>query len=110
MQPYEDLDAFRVSHELTLAVHRTVARIQERDPDLASQLWGSALWCSGRIVRGSAFGNRRMFAMSLDRAVAALTELGYYLSLGQALGLVTEEEYREIESMRAERRSIPASC
>src|SRR5881398_2803999 len=60
---YEDLDAFKACHQLTLAVHRLAEKLEERDATLSGHLWAAALCASSRIARGSAFRNRRMFAM-----------------------------------------------
>jgi four helix bundle protein len=100
MQAYEQLDAFRVCHELTVRAYRAAEQIDERDPELAAQLWSAALIASGRIARGAGFGNRRMFAFCLDRTLGALSEVGYHLNLARALNLVKEETQRELESLR----------
>src|SRR6266496_3996771 len=36
VSPYEDLDAFKACHQLTLAVHRVVEMLEERDAALAA--------------------------------------------------------------------------
>src|SRR5256712_12830064 len=59
---YEDLDAFKACHQLTLAVHRLAEKLEERDATLSGHLWAAALCTSSRIARRSAFRNRRMFA------------------------------------------------
>src|SRR4029077_3257541 len=69
---YEDLDAFKACHQLTLAVHRLAERLEERDATLSGHLWAAALCASSRIARGSAFRNRRMFAACVDRTLSAL--------------------------------------
>jgi four helix bundle protein len=100
MVPYQELDAFKVSHELTLRVHVIVEQIGKRDAELAGQLWLAALFASGRIARGAAMGNRRMFAYCLDRTLGALSELGYHLNVARSLELLPEAAHREIEGLR----------
>ncbi len=100
MLAYEQLDAFRVCHELALRAHRAAEQIDERDPELAAQLWTAALIASGRIARGAGFGSRRMLALCLDRSLGALAEVGYHLKMARALDLMTEETERELESLR----------
>lgn len=100
MRAYEKLDAFRLCHELALRTYRVAEQLDERDPDLAAQLWSAALMASGRIARGAGFANRRMFALCLDRTLGALAELGYHLKIARALELMTDETERELESLR----------
>jgi len=100
MLAYESLDAFRVCHDLTLRVYRTAEQIDERDPELAAQLWGAGLIASSRIARGAGCGNRRMFALCLDRTLGALAEMGYHLKMARTLDYLTEETERDLESLR----------
>jgi four helix bundle protein len=100
MLPFEQLDAFKVCHELALRAYRVAEQMDERDPELAAHLWSAALFASGRIARGAGFGNRRMFALCLDRTLGALSEVGYHLQMARALDLVTEETERELEGLR----------
>ena len=100
MLPYENLDAFKTCHELTLRVYRVVDQIGERDPELCAQLWSAALFASSRIARGAAFGNRRMFVVCLERTLAALSEISYHLGVARVINLVSEEDHRELESLR----------
>lgn len=100
MRAYDQLDAFRVCHELALRVYRVAEQLDERDPGLAAQLWSAALFASGRIARGAGFGSRRMFAFCLDRTLGALSELGYHVTLARTLDLMTEETARELDGLR----------
>src|SRR5881296_3103141 len=96
---YEELDAFKACHQLTLAVHRLAEKLEERDTTLSGYLWAAALCASSRIARGSGFRNRRMFAACVDRTLAALSEIAYYLEMGYAMGLISKEERQELESL-----------
>ena len=100
MPAYEELDAFKVCNELAIRTYRCAEQLDERDPELAAQLWSAALSASGRIARGAGFASRRMFAFCLDRTLAGLSELGYHLQMARTLDLVTEETVRELESLR----------
>jgi four helix bundle protein len=100
MPPYQELDAFKVCHELTLAIHQPLEVLKERDPELAGQLWQAALTASSRIARGAALQNRRMFAFCLNRSLSALCEIGYYLSLADGLNLLEPETCRKVEELR----------
>src|SRR5207247_9558921 len=82
---YEDLDAFKACHQLTLAVHRLAEKLAERDATLSGHLWAAALCTSSRIARGSAFRNRRMSAACVDRALSALSELSCCRDMASAM-------------------------
>lgn len=99
MSSYADLDAFKACHQLTLAVHRCNEKLEDRDGEVAAQLWSAALIASSRIARGSGYRNRRMFAVCVDRTLGALAELSAHLELAQELGLIAAEDYRELESL-----------
>ncbi|PYO95306.1 MAG: hypothetical protein DMD60_13335 [Gemmatimonadetes bacterium] len=99
MSAYEDLDAFKARHQLTLAVHRVAEKLEERDATLGEHLWAAAVCASSRIARGSGFRNRRMFAACVDRTLAALSEISCYLEVGYAMGLISQEDRQELESL-----------
>jgi four helix bundle protein len=99
MSAYEDLDAFKACHQLTLAMHRVKEKLEERDADLAGQLWAAALIASSRIARGSGFRNRRMFTACVDRTLGALAEISYHLEMGRTMGLISKTDHRELESL-----------
>jgi len=99
MSSYEDLDAFKACHQLTLAVGRVAKKIEELDVELAGQLWAAGLVASSRIARGSGVRNRRMFAACVDRTLGALSEISYHLEMARTMDLITEEERRELESL-----------
>src|SRR5205085_3587652 len=65
------------------------------DATLAAQLWAAALCASSRIARGSGFRNRRMFAACVDRTLAALAEISFYLEVGCAMDLISKDERSE---------------
>jgi four helix bundle protein len=100
MQPFEELDAYRACHQLTLGMHRVVEKLEERDPELAAQLWLAALFATGRIARAAAFSTPRWVAMYLERTLGALSEMAYHLNLAHTLSLVSDEDHRELESLR----------
>ncbi len=100
MLAYEELDAFKVCQDLALRTYREAERLNERDPELAAQLWSAALFAPARIARGAGLGKRRRFACCLDRTLGALSELGYHLKMARTLDLVPEESARELEGLR----------
>ena len=99
MSSYKDLDAFKACHQLTLAVGRIVRDFEERDAELAAQLWAAALVASSRIARGSGVRNRRMFAACVARSLGALSEIGYHVEMARSRQLITDKQRRELESL-----------
>ena len=100
MQVYEDLDAFRVCHDLTGTTHRVIERFEERDPELAAQMWSAVLIATSRIVRATAISNDRMRVLCIDRTLGALGEFHYHLTIARAIDLITQQEAHELESLR----------
>lgn len=100
MKAYEQLDAFRVCHELTMTAHRVLKTFEERDPELAAQLWCAVMVASSRIVRGTAMSNRRLYVASVDRTLGALSEVGYFLQLAKTLDLLSEQDDKVLEGLR----------
>lgn len=98
---YRDLDAFKVSQELTLAIHRSLEGLKERDPSMASQLWQTALTVTSRIARASVFQSRPRFAYSLNSSLAALSQIEYYLNLCNGLNLMDRDTCKQLEGLRA---------
>lgn len=99
MSSFEDLDAFKACHQLTLAVARVKPRLEERDSELAARLWSAGIVASSRIARGSGLRNRKLFLSCIDRTAAALAELEAYLELARELELISAEDHRELESL-----------
>lgn len=99
MSSYQDLDAFKACHQLTMALHRISEKLEERDIELAGQLWSAALIAPSRIARGSAVRHRRMFATCVYRSLGALSEIAYHLDLARAMDLISERERRDLDSL-----------
>ena len=101
MRKYRELDAYKTCHALTLAVHPVADALREKDAELAAQLWQASLICTSRIARGSAFAQRKYFCFWLNRSLAALIDVEYYLNLADGLGIIEHETVGRLESLRA---------
>jgi len=97
---YRDLDAYKVCQELTLAIHKVCDALQDRDPQMAAQLWQAALTATSRIARASAFSSRPRFAYSLNSSLAALSQIEYCLNLCDGFGLVDRNTCKQLEGLR----------
>jgi four helix bundle protein len=100
MSSYEDLDAFKACHQLTLATWKVAEKIAEQDGELGAQLFGAALVASSRIARGSGTRNRKMFWACVDRSLCALSEIEYHLTMADTMGLISQEDRQVLESLR----------
>ena len=100
MSSYEDLDAFKACHALTLATWKVAEKFEETDPELSAQLFGAALVASSRIARGSGSRNRKLFWACVDRSLCALSEIEYHLTMGHTMGLIAQEDHDNLESLR----------
>jgi hypothetical protein len=100
MMPFEKLDAFKVCHELTIALSKTAEEFEERDPGLAGEMALAALIASSRIARATGFHNHRMFSACLERSHAALSEISYFLNLARAFDFISADVHRDLESQR----------
>src|SRR2546429_7759486 len=69
---YEDLDAFKACHQLTLAVHRLAVEPGERDAALTGHPWAAALCAPKPIPGGSGRRKRRTVAAGADWPLSAL--------------------------------------
>jgi four helix bundle protein len=101
MTPYERLDAWRLCHELVLAVYRLTSTwpTQERY-GLVSQVRRAATAIPTNIAEGSAKRGPREFRRYLDISLGSLSELTYLLRLAHDLGYLNAEELAAIEETR----------
>src|SRR5262245_65936109 len=99
MSTFEDLDAFKACHQLTLAVARMKARLEERDGELAARLWTAGIVASSRIARGSGYRNKKLFRPCVDRTAAALAEFGAYPEVARELEVIFAGHHRELEGL-----------
>ncbi|MDH3497807.1 MAG: four helix bundle protein [Gemmatimonadota bacterium] len=101
MKPYERLDAWRVCHDLVLAVYRVTDSYPARELyGLTSQTRRSAASIATNIAEGSAKRGRREFRRFLDISLGSLSELSYLLLLARDLGLLEQDAWEEVSALR----------
>jgi four helix bundle protein len=101
MLSHERLQAWKLTHELVLAVyHHTQAwPIQERY-GLRSQIRRAAVSAAANIVEGAAKRGSREFRRYLDITLGSLAETSYFLLLAKDLSLISEADWQKLEDLR----------
>lgn len=101
MMSYHRLDAWAVSHELTLAVYRATRTFPSPAGDhLRDGLRRAAMMAPAKLANGAGRRHRGMVRRSVDLAAGFLSELAYGLRLARELGLLAEEKWQELDALR----------
>ena len=101
MMPYERFEAWKACHELALAVYRATRSFpREELYGLTSQARRAAFSGPANIAEGSAKRGSAEFGRYLDITIGSLSELAYGLRLSRDLGLLSEDQWEEIDSVR----------
>ncbi len=99
--PYERFEAWQVSHKLTLAVyHATRSFPRDELYGLTAQARRAAFSAAANIAEGSAKRGWREFRRYLDISLGSLSELSYILRLAQDLSFITQDGWKELDSLR----------
>lgn len=98
---FQDLEAWKLAHQLVLELYRATKPIEERDPDLTQRLRYAAIRASGRIAFGSGSGNWRMFIAAAGQAQSYFAEISYLLGLVKVLELLPEEECIRLDHLQS---------
>jgi len=100
MKAYEELDAWKVCHELTLGVYEATKPMLDPEPDIAHQLRLAALLAAAKLARGVGTGNRVMFRECAGMAAGHLSEVSYYLNTTHVMGLVCDATHQRLDALR----------
>ncbi len=101
MLPYEKFDAWKVSHELALAVYQVTAKWPQSERyQLTSQTRRAALSIPTNIAEGSAKQGTREFRRYLDISLGSLSELSYLLRFATDLGFLDQDGYLKLDRLR----------
>jgi four helix bundle protein len=99
--PYERFDAWKVSHELALAVYAATRRWPRSERyGLTSQLRRAALSVPTNIAEGSAKRGPAEFRRFLDYSLGSLSELAYLLRFARDGEFLTDEAWAQLHQMR----------
>ena len=99
--PYERFEAWKVSHELALAVYSATRGWPRSELyGLTSQLRRAALSAPTNIAEGSAKRGPAEFRRFLDYSLGSLSELAYLLRFAHDTQLLTDETWTRLQQMR----------
>src|SRR6266850_4791406 len=101
MFAHERLRAWKLCHELVLAVYRATASFPRHELyGLTSQARRSAFSAAVNIVEGAAKRGPAEFRRFLDISVGSMAELAYTLRLARDLNLLDEKGWSALERIR----------
>jgi four helix bundle protein len=100
MMAYEKLDAWKVSHELALAIYRsTDAPGTSKAQNLIHQLRDTAILAPAKLAHASV--RRRSDKIQyIDLALGLLSELSYNLRMARELRLLSHHRWVELHALR----------
>ena len=99
--PYERFEAWKVSHELALAVYSATRGWPRSELyGLTSQLRRAALSAPTNIAEGSAKRGPAEFRRFLDYSLGSLSELAYLLRFAHDTQFLTDEAWARLQQMR----------
>lgn len=101
MMSFERLDAWKVSHELALAVYQATDRIAEdKFEECVDHLRLAAILAPAKLAHGSARRSRKAFQRFVEMAMGYLAEMGYCLRLAGERGVLPENDVRQLSALR----------
>jgi four helix bundle protein len=101
MAVYEKFSAWRGAHLLALEIYRLTDFWPKQERfEITTQLRRAALSIPANIAEGSARRGSREFSRYLNMSLGSLAELAYYLLFARDRGLLTPQEWVEIEDLR----------
>jgi four helix bundle protein len=99
MKSVEQLDVFKLAHELTLSVYKITFKFpQEETFALASQMRRAASSVGMNLVEGSMRLNKRDFRRFVGIARGSAAEVSYQLLLAKDLGYISKEVFEALRS------------
>jgi four helix bundle protein len=103
MMPYERFRAWQACDALVIAVYRVSGSFPKHELyGLTSQARRATVSAAVNIAEGSAKHGPREFRRYLDIALGSLSEVSYLLRLAWKLGYLAENEWKQIEDLRAD--------
>ena len=103
MRPYENLEAWRSSHELVLLIYETTATFRAAERyGLVSQARRAAVSIPANIAEGHAKRASKEFSRFMDIARGSLSELSYLIRVSTDLGMIPEERSKKLDDKVSE--------
>ena len=99
MKSVEELDVFKLAHELTLKVYKVTVKFpKEENFNLVSQMRRAASSVGMNLVEGSMRLNSREFRQFVGIARGSAAEVSYQLRLARDLGYLQNDIYLDLRS------------
>lgn len=107
MLAYERLSAWKLCHELVLAVYDATTSFPKHELyGLTSQARRAAFSATVNIAEGAAKRGPAEFRRFLDISVGSLAELAYVLRLAKDLNLLAIDDWTRLDGLRARAGSM----
>jgi four helix bundle protein len=99
LQPFRNLNVWRVAHQLTLALYKSTASFPKDERyGLTSQIRRAAISVCANLAEGCCRQSRREFGRFAYIALGSASELEYHLLLASDLGLLEEDAYQRLDA------------
>jgi four helix bundle protein len=100
---FRKLLVWQRAHQWVLLIYKLTEKFPRHETfGLTSQMRRAAVSVAANTAEGYAAGGKGQFGRYLDIAQGSLAEVEYYLILAQDLKYITQADYEEAESLRAE--------
>lgn len=100
---FRKLIVWQKTHQLVLTVYKFAEKFPKHELfGLTSQLRRAIVSVPANIAEGYAAGGKGQFGRYLDISQGSLAEVEYYLILALDLKYITQAQYEQAESLRAE--------
>ncbi|HEY3221426.1 MAG TPA: four helix bundle protein [Gemmatimonadales bacterium] len=101
MLAHERLEAWKLCHELVLAVYDATSSFPKHELyGLTSQARRAAFSAAANIAEGSAKRGATEFRRFIDISIGSLAELAYTLRLTRDLKILSESDWKRLEGLR----------
>ena len=100
---FRKLIVWQRAHQWVLLIYKLTEKLPKHEMfGLMSQMRRAAVSVAANMAEGYAAGGKSQFGRYLDIAQGSLAEVEYYLILALDLKYITQAEYDQTESLRAE--------
>jgi len=101
MLAYERLHAWKLCHELVLAVYAATMSFPKHELyGLTSQARRAAFSAAVNLAEGAAKRGSLEFRRYIDISIGSLAELAYTMRLAKDLGLLSSQEWDRVDDLR----------
>jgi len=100
---FRKLLVWQRAHELVLSVYKMTDKFPKSELfALTSQIRRAVVSIPANVAEGQGAGTKPQFVRYLNIAKGSLSEVEYYLVLAKDLQYITDEKYKEAETLRSE--------